>query len=49
LELAKNNYGLEYSTKNSTLESIGVDFKLFDLELAWVDFDMESTQQDFIP
>jgi len=48
LELARNNSGSENLTKNSTLESVGVDFKLFDLELAWVDFGMESAQQDFI-
>jgi len=31
-ELTKNNFGLEYSTKDSTLGSVGVDFQLFDLK-----------------
>jgi hypothetical protein len=44
-----NNFGLEYSTKDSTLELDGVDFYFFGLELAWTNFNMESTKEDSIP
>jgi hypothetical protein len=40
---------LEYLTKNSTLELIGVDFDLFKVESSQVDSDLESTHQDSIP
>ncbi len=36
---------MEYPTKNSTLELVGVNF---DLELAQTDFNMESAQEDSI-
>jgi hypothetical protein len=49
LESAKNNFGVEYPIEDSTLESVGVDSKLFNLESAYINFDMESTQEDSIP
>lgn len=49
MELAKNNFGVEYLIEDSTLESVGVDSKLFNLESAETNFDLESTQEDSIP
>jgi len=43
-----NNFGLEYPTKDSTPQLTEVDSKLFGLELVWINFDMESTKEDYV-
>jgi hypothetical protein len=43
LELTRKKSSVEYPIEDSTLESAKVNFKLFYLELARIDFGMEST------